>query len=289
MTLSKYVVLRLAIHFGYARKNVRIGNIASESLLLREAETILGEAIWEKVDQIEELSTEYWSLRKLSQEHQRVSQEIQQLQGELDMTHEIRVGLLKNINEPIQDLYRQRHERISSIDQLRRERDRISARFAEAQRNSEGMKVKIEVLGKEGNKLVEVEKTTQRLEVLRAEIVAILAEKETNAAEIANANRRLRVIDEQISNQKTHGKSKVMGTSQNIGDTNQQISTRRAQMNTITTQMSQLYMDIGRYVSRHVKSVPQCRNIYRDLRGLIDVMAALQRSIYFNSRLAELS
>ena len=289
MTLSKYLVLRLAIHFGYTRKNVRIGNVASESMLLKEAETFLGEAVWEKIDQIEELSMEYWNLRKLNQEYQRISMEIQQLQSELDKTHEIRAGLLKNINEPIHDLSKQRLEVISTIDQLTRKRDRITARVAEAQRNYDGLKVKIEVLSKEGNKLVEVEKTTQRLESSRAEIAAVLAEKENNVAAINDANSRLRIIDEQISDQKNHGKSKAMETSQNIGDTNQQISTRRAQLNTIISQMRQLYLEIGRYMSRHSKTNPQCRKICRDLRGLIDVMAALQRSIYYNSRLAELS
>lgn len=289
MTLSKYLVLRLAIHFGYTRKNVRIGNVASESMLLKEAETFLGEAVWEKIDQIEELSMEYWNLRKLNQEYQRISMEIQQLQSELDKTHEIRAGLLKNINEPIHDLSKQRLEVISTIDQLTRKRDRITARVAEAQRNYDGLKVKIEVLSKEGNKLVEVEKTTQRLESSRAEIAAVLAEKENNVAAINDANSRLRIIDEKISDQKNHGKSKAMETSQNIGDTNQQISTRRAQLNTIISQMRQLYLEIGRYMSRHSKTNPQCRKICRDLRGLIDVMAALQRSIYYNSRLAELS
>lgn len=289
MTLSKYLALRLAIHFGYTRKNVRIGNVASESMLLKEAETFLGEAVWEKIDQIEELSMEYWNLRKLNQEYQRISMEIQQFQSELDKTHEIRAGLLKNINEPIHDLSKQRLEVISTIDQLTRKRDRITARVAEAQRNHDGLKVKIEVLSKEGNKLVEVEKTTQRLESSRAEIAAVLAEKENNVAAINDANSRLRIIDEQISDQKNHGKSKAMETSQNIGDTNQQISTRRAQLNTIISQMRQLYLEIGRYMSRHSKTNPQCRKICRDLRGLIDVMAALQRSIYYNSRLAELS
>lgn len=45
-----------------------MADAASEMHLLREAESQLGAAIWEKVEAIEELSVEYWNLRKFSKE-----------------------------------------------------------------------------------------------------------------------------------------------------------------------------------------------------------------------------
>ncbi len=289
MTLSKYLVLRLAVYFGYSRKNVRIGDFASETMLLKEAQTFLGKAVWQKCDQIQELSTEYWNLRKLSQEHLRISQEMRRFQAEIDEIHHMRACALKDINKPVEGITKQRKELSSKIDQLNHKRDRISAKTAEAQRNLGGLKIKIEVLGKEGNKTAEIQKTKQQLEKLKAEMESIQVEKEKNAEEISAANAKLRAMDEEISAQTNLAKSKVTEAYQNIGDTNYEISTRRAELNSLNTQMRQLFMDVGRHVSRHSKSDPYCRKICAEMRGLVDVMAALQRSIYYNSRLADLS
>jgi hypothetical protein len=68
MTSSRYLVARVAQAFGYVRRAQRMADAASEMHLLREAEAQLGAAIWEKVENIEALSVEYWNLRKLVKE-----------------------------------------------------------------------------------------------------------------------------------------------------------------------------------------------------------------------------
>ncbi|MEY3395001.1 MAG: hypothetical protein RL346_1237 [Verrucomicrobiota bacterium] len=289
MTASKYLFLRLAIYFGYARKNVRVGEVSSESMLLKEAQTFLGEAIWQKVDQIEEISMEYWNLKKLNQDFQRISGEIQQFQNKLNENQEIRAVVLESVHTPIKELAKQRVEIISKMDQLTRIRDRISNKASEAQRKLKGLNVTLEVLRGEPDKATEISRTTERLEELKVAMEAIQREKLANAQDMAALGSELRDIEEEIADQKIHGRSKVIESSQGIGDANQQISLRRAELNIISTQMRQLYLEIGRFMSRHSKTDPECRKVCRELAGLIDVMAALQRSIHYNTRLAELS
>ena len=63
MTPSKFFVARVAQAFGIQRKNRRMSDAATEMHLLRDAETVLGAAVWERVELIEELSVEYWNLQ----------------------------------------------------------------------------------------------------------------------------------------------------------------------------------------------------------------------------------
>ena len=69
MTQTRYLLWRLAQTFGIAMRQRHATNAAAEMHLLREAEEVLGRLAWEDAEQIEELSVEYWSLRKLSKQY----------------------------------------------------------------------------------------------------------------------------------------------------------------------------------------------------------------------------
>ena len=108
MTSSRYYIARVAQAFGYFRKNQRMADAASEMHLLREAEAQLGSAIWEKVENIEELSVEYWNLRKLIKERDIVRKKLEDCQLKLDHAHEERVNLLTSTPEIQQELLNER-------------------------------------------------------------------------------------------------------------------------------------------------------------------------------------
>ena len=286
MTPSKYFLLCIASRFGYHRKSVRLGHAASETLLLKEAETFLGEAIWRKTEHIEALSMEYWNLRKFTKDHETLSKEIQQLQGKFNETHQERTDHWNSAIESVQDLTNERKETLAHIDQLTRERDRIIAKAQDVRRSYEGLKIKQDVLRKEGDKLAEIQKTSERLSEIRMEFEALKQQRESILQEIATANERIQEIEAMVGERKKIGKSISAVNSQSIGDANQQISARQAQINSLNTQMRQLYADIGRHVSLNISSDPACKEAGKSHRGLIDVMTALRRSIQYNWKLA---
>ena len=55
----------------------------------------------------------------------------------------------------------------------------------------------------------------------------------------------------------------------------------------VTLEMRQLYGEIGRYISLNVATDKACKEAGKSHRGLIDVMAALRKSIQYNWKLAE--
>lgn len=287
MTPSKYLFFRIAARFGYLRKNVRLGEAASETHLLKEAETFLGEAIWRKVEHIEALSMEYWNLRKLSKDHERISKEIDQLQGDFNETHQQRTEGWMTAFASLQDLSDERKKVLAELDLLTRERDRIVAKARDIRRKYHGLKIKQDVLRKEGAMLTEIEKTSSRLLEIRADFESLKQEREQIAKDIASSNARIQKIEALANEQKQHGKSQVTENSQYIGDANQQISTKRAELNSLNSEMRKLYADIGRHVSVNSSKNPECKVAGKDHRGLIDVMDALRRSIKYNFRLAE--
>ena len=140
MTPSKYFLLCIASRFGYLRKNVRLGQAASETHLLKEAETFLGEAIWRKTEHIEALSMEYWNLRKFTKDYETISQEIEQLQGKFNETYQQRSEGWMSAQESQQDLTNERKEILNHIDQLTRDRDRIVAKAQDIRRSHDGLK-----------------------------------------------------------------------------------------------------------------------------------------------------
>lgn len=290
MTSYRYLLCRFGLVFGYARKNVRMGDAASEMHLLKEAEAHLGEAVWKNVEDIEALSVEYWNLRKLIKERDRVAKDLAICQSDLAAAHAERANLLGTSTEPYQDLLDERKQVLDELEQLARERDTIVARAREIRRSYDGIKTKQEVLEKEGNHSSEIlEKTTARLAQLKKEFSGLKGEREAVAEKIAQGDARIDTIDAEILLRKKERRGAASEAFQHIGDANQEMSTLRAEVGLLNTQMRQLYSEIGRHVSRHASHDAECGRATKEHRGMVEVMQALRNSIQMNHKLAELS
>ena len=97
MTPTSYYFALIAKSFGLDRRNKRLLEASSEMGLLREAEYQLGLRLWEKIEPIEELSVEYWNLRK----HMKGLTEMRKKMDEL--------------NEKVTDFHRQRAEILNVV------------------------------------------------------------------------------------------------------------------------------------------------------------------------------
>jgi chromosome segregation ATPase len=290
MTSSRYFIARVAQAFGYFRRNLRMADAASEMHLLREAEAQLGASIWEKVENIEELSVEYWNLRKLIKEKEIVRQKLVDCQTRLDQAHEERVNTLINAPEVHQELLDQRVALLLELEKLSQHRDEIVIEAREVRRIYDGMKMKLEVLSKETTSTVdhkqEIEKAKARLAELKARFSDLKHQRIKVAEEIEIGDAKVDLVDEQINEKKKHRRIHASEAFQVIGDGNKEISLLRAESALLDTQMRQLYAEIGRFVSRHTHQHPACNSAVATHRGLVDVMRALRRSIALNHRLA---
>lgn len=286
MTSTRYLIFLVANAFGYRRKNIRMAEAAEETHLLKEAESHLGKAIWEKVEGIEALSVEYWNLRKLIKERDRVANELDIHQQQLAQAHEERAGLLAATNEPFQDLLDERQTVLNSLEELAKQRDMIVNEARDIRRAYEGTKTKQEVLTKEGaSKQEDFAEITNKLLKLKSDFSVLKAERQKVAAKIAEGDAKIDKIDTEIMKRKKERREKASEAFQHIGDANQEISTLRAELGVLDTQMRQLFTEIGKYISRNPTD-PECRKACKEMQWLVDVMGALRKSILLNHKLA---
>ena len=290
MTSSRYLIARLAQTFGYFRRNQRMGDAASEMHLLREAEAQLGFAIWEKVEDIEELSVEYWNLRKFIKEKELIRKKVDACQVELDKAHEERASVLNNTPEIHQELMDQRILLLTELEAHARQRDEIVAEAREVRRAYDGFKMKLEVLTSESQsteagkeKIAEV---NRRLADLKLKFSDLKKQRVLIGSEIEAGDDKVDLVDAQLNEKKKDRRLHASEAFQVISEGNKEISILRAESGLLDTQMRQLYAEIGRFVSRNTHRHPGCATAASAHQGLVDVMRALRRSIALNHRLA---
>lgn len=290
MTFSRYYIARFVQAFGYFRKNQRMADAASEMHLLREAEIQLGAAIWTKVEDIEELSVEYWNLRKFIKEREVVRQKLAECQARLDQAHEERALVLNNTPEVHQELLDQRVALLTELESLAFQRDEIVAEAREIRRSYDGLKMKLEVLtnesfGSEAH-VQQIEQVKSRLLDLKAKFSELKQQRIQIGAEIEAGDVKLDLVDERLKENKMDRRNHASEAFQLIGDGNKEMSILRVESGLVDTQMRQLYAEIGRFVSRHAGHNPACAKVVASHQRLVDVMRALRRSIALNHRLA---
>ena len=283
MTSSRYLIARVAQTFGYFRRTLRMADAASETQLLLQAEAQLGSAIWQKVEDIEELSVEYWNLRKFLKEEKIIRKKVAESQVELDKAHEERASVLNNTPEVHQELMDQRILLLTEIETLALRRDEIVAEAREVRRAYDGFKMKLEVItnesqGSESGK-VKIEEVKRRLADLKTKFSDLKKQRLLIGAEIEAGDDKVDLVDEQLNEKK---KDRRLHASEAF----KEISILRAESGLLDTQMRQLYAEIGRFVSRNAHLNPACAEAAHSHQGLVDVMRALRRSIALNHRLA---
>jgi uncharacterized coiled-coil DUF342 family protein len=290
MTSSRYIVARVAQAFGYIRRAQRMADAASEMHLLREAEAQLGAMIWEKVENIEELSVEYWNLRKLIKEQQDVRSKLVICLEKLTKAHDERAEILNSVPEINQELLDRRYELLSELEQLSNQRDRIVMDARDVRRSHVGLKMKLEVLANEGGDTpetrAEIAKAKERLVELRDKFSALKQERIRIGHLIEEGDAKVDAVDEKLKEKNQHRRLQASDAFEVIGEGNKELSILRAESGVLDTQMRQLYAEIGRYVSRNTRRDPACAAAAAAHHGLVEVMRALRRSVALNHRLA---
>ena len=290
MTSTRYYVARFAQAFGYFRKNQRMADAASEMHLLREAEAQLGAAVWEKVEGIEELSVEYWNLRKFIKERNIVRTKLEECQARLDLAHEERATVLNNAPDNHQDLLDERVKLLTELENLAMQRDEIVAKARGVRRTYDGLKMKLEVLTKESDDSAShkqaIDHVASRLAELKASFSDLKKQRIQIGIDIEEGDAKVDLVDAKLNERRLARRVHASEAFQVIGDGNKEMSILRAESALLDTQMRQLYAEIGRFVSRHAANHPACAAAAASHRGLIDVMRALRRSIALNHRLA---
>jgi len=290
MTSSLYFIARIAQGFGYFRRNQRMAEAATEMHLLREAEAHLGFAVWESVGEIDQLSVEYWNLRRLIKEKESIKERLDASNELLEEAQTTRIAILNSTPEAQQELLDERTKLLVELEELGRQRDEIIAEAREIRRFFDGMKMKIEVLNDENQESSGKQEGLNKAQASLKESKIRFAELKEKRLEIGKlieaGDAKIDAVDQKLDQLKKDRRSDAAESFQAISEGNREVSSLRAEIGVLDTQMRQLYAEIGRYVSRNATHVPACSKVAVPHRSLVDIMRALRRSIALNHRLA---
>ena len=287
MTSTQYLFYYAASALGIRSQKRRMIHAADEKHLLLEAESYLGKAIWEQVEHIEELSVEYWNLRKLMKEHDRVADVLKIQQQQLAEIHAERAGHLRATNEPFQDLLEERQNLFNSLKELVTNRDMILNEARDVRRLYEGRKVKQEILTNDEASKEEEELSDIKIKIgqLRSRFSLLKVEGKKIADRIAEESVKIDEVDAEIMKRKLARRELASDAFQHIVDINQKISKLSSEMSALDTQISRLYGGIGKFVSRNLAN-PECLKVCSDMQWLTFTMSALRKSITWNYKIA---
>jgi len=287
MTTTRYFFARIALAFGIQRRTQRMADAASESHLLREAELLLGSHLWEKCDSLDDLTGEYWNIRKINKEIEDKRERLKLFQEKLKAAHDQRnevltasAGLDANMAELRRRLFRE-------LDVLTAQHDKVVNEAKEKRRAFEGIKTKLEVLleSNEPENEVAIENGKARSIEIKAEFDRLKKQRLKIVEEIHAKDAELRQLQEKVSSSNIAQKTDFLGMFMQISDHNQEVSLLHAEIGLLQKKKSELYIEIGRYLSHH-RAHQNCAPICKKHRGLIEVMGALRQSIKYNFRIA---
>ena len=173
MNSSRYMIARLALSFGVKRKTKRLSEAADEMYILRQAEEILGEDVWEQAEKIEETSVEYWMLRKLTLTLNELTESIDKAGVVLDTSQEERNAVLNQTNKACLALEKKRDELISRSEVIIAERDRVIGKAQKIRRKFDASRTKIQVLSGEADTVEIIKGERQKLAAYKVNFAAL--------------------------------------------------------------------------------------------------------------------
>lgn len=286
MTQSRYFIWRIAQTFGISMRRRHATQAATEFHLFREAEEVLGQLTWKETEHVEELSAEYWSLRRMSMKHKELMSEIEVASGDLQKSQNQREELLGVVADRTKALLEER-EKIKEVgERLRSEHEIVISEARSIRRRHEGIKAKLEVLIAEGyGDTPEIVSSKEELLSLQKTFRTLRERRDAVVTEIETAESSLKEIESRIETKRTSIRGETLGNYQNLGRANRDLSQNRLELNSLEGQMNGFFAEVGRYVLARYRD-PALAEVASKHHGLIKQISALGLSIRLNRILA---
>ena len=173
-----------------------------------------------------------------------------------------------------------------SGERLRSEHEVVISEARSIRRQHEGIKAKLEVLMAEGSgDTPEIAASKEELLHLKNKFKSLRERRDAVLTEIEAAERSLKDLEIQIETKRTSIRGETLGSYQNLGKANRDLSHNRLELNSLEGQMNGFFAEIGRYILARYRD-PALAEVASRHHGLIKQISALGLSIRLNRRLA---
>ncbi|MGB0645077.1 MAG: hypothetical protein ACPGQF_10055 [Akkermansiaceae bacterium] len=287
MTIGYYLISSFLQHFGVRRKSKRMTDAAFETHLMQDGEEILGAYCWEKIEHIEELSMQYWSLRKLKRAEKSILSQINDAEKILASAQKQRASEVDHSIELGETFLGEQATIFESIEELNKDRDLIIAEAAKTKKRHSALKMKVKVLQEEdeAHESSEIHEARNELAALRKffatdktrlDLIEVKLEQQYD-----QLNRIKGKID--LASGPLSGASEVFST---ISQANRDITKHRADLGLIQEEQAILFHEVGRFLNINSMRI-DCREACQDHRGIQEQTRLLRQSIDLNQKLVD--
>ncbi|MGC6564749.1 MAG: hypothetical protein ACON38_03945 [Akkermansiaceae bacterium] len=287
MTRSRYGIAVLLQSFGYIRKTKRLSDITTEMHLLQDGEEILGATCWANTEKIEELSMEYWTLRRLEQEQAAIAAKIEASEGILESAQQRRLDFADASKEAGDELFQARETLFEELEKLNNARDEIMFEAQVIRRKHGALKMKAKVLLEEENDSgVEIQECREALAVLKGQFEETKERLNQLDFRIDAKDSQLATLQKQVDAKLQGSKGKAEESFAQISQANKDITKYLAELGLLQEEFSQHCRDLGRFLSINEKR-PDCWEACKKRRALLEQLRVLRTSIQLNRKLVD--
>ena len=287
MTHLRYGIASILQSFGLHRKLKRMTDAAYELHLMQEGEEFLGALCWPGAEYIEDISMEYWNIRRIESERLSLEKKIQESNEVLHAAHLARTSVTDRSKNISQELYGAREKLFDSLEELNLRRDEAMSIAQQIKRRFEALKTKATVLKEEAGDQDEAYLATRStLHELRAQFKDYKIDLKKIDAEIDSQQEKLANVQESIDTKLKGNKNEASETFGQISATNREITKSKAKLGISVEEHAKLCREVGRYLNLNAEK-PECKKACLEHRGLLDQIRLLRNSIQWNKRLVE--
>jgi len=262
---------------------------AFEMHLMQDGEQILGAYCWRNIEHIEELSTEYWNLRRLEREEANLLSKVKEAEKTLADAQKQRASYLDHSKSQDEDYLDRRNTLLESIEEINRERDSLMAEAIRTKKKHSAlkMKVKVKVLQEEGlDEEAEIRKAREELASLREIFTADKERLNSLNEKSTHLEDRLDRIQGEIYLEVNDSKGEATEAFSRISKGNRDIAKHKAELGVLQEEQGVLFREVGRFLNVNSKR-KDCRKACREHRGILEQTRLLFQSIELNRKLVE--
>lgn len=287
MTRFRYTLASIIQSFGLHRKLKRMTDAAYELHLMQEGEEFLGALCWPKVEGIEDISMQYWTIRKIERKRAELAEQIQDSDRVLYETHTKRAAAADKSKDIGQELFNDRDGLFELLETLNNERDTIMTDAQQVKRRFEALKTKATVLKDEGDtSSVSYTKNREQLENLKEDFKNFKEKLNKIDDKIDVDQDKLTKLQSNIDDKLKGNKDEASETFGQISAANRDITAFKAKLGLLDEEHAGLCREVGRYLNLNAH-LDSCQGACKEHLGLLEQIHLLRRSIQWNKTLVE--
>lgn len=288
MNRFQFILRRMVARFGLVAPRHYLRTATEESLMLKEAEVLLGKIAWRELESVEELTNEYWRIRQLDTEQVKLEAKLEEariamtkVQEDADAPETIFTAQLEEVQARLENERNNLATKLKSLQSIIQETEQVRKKF-------NGLKLKLTVLKCEDTSETELAKVRADLQSTKQTYADLARDVENLRGEIALQEEKVNGIETEEDGLRSRLSHRERNLTRNISDVSRRLIENNARMGVLESEKAELFTTIGRTLRSGAMGESEAyRNVLQKFHPIITRARNLAKSIEFNRRLAD--